>query len=123
MSDQSIITAVVALELTAQINPTRSRNILRALSVAARNLHINRPTEGDYYHHIGGVIARIEECVQAAYENDAPPPKPPKLEPIHAASAARYAQLTSRTPSSPRTYASAAAYLNKLAAQYLNEDD
>lgn len=85
---QAALDTVIRLELLGRISPTRSRNILRALAIAARNFpDPRRPTitydSGDYGTYRELIDEGLAEALEQAAARDAPPPRPdpppPKL--------------------------------------------
>jgi hypothetical protein len=87
---QAVLDLTVRLELLGRINPARSRNIIRALSVAQRNLTASRNArsvvDADRYRMGREVTADvIDLAVKEAAAADAPAPAPrsprPRSEP------------------------------------------
>lgn len=84
---QAAIDLVIRLELYGKISPARSRNILRALSVAVRNFDDDRrpPATHDSIEYDKFTLANltlVDEILATARESDAPPPKESKPERI-----------------------------------------
>ena len=79
---QALLHTVIALELVGQISPARSRNIVRALAVAARNFddtsHSNRVVQSDSHRHdVAALLRFANNFTEEAAINDAPPEPPP----------------------------------------------
>jgi hypothetical protein len=82
---QAALDTVVRLELLGRISPARSRNIIRALAIAARNFDDPRRPRRDYdaegygsYREI--LDADLDLALDEARANDTPPPRmPPPL--------------------------------------------
>jgi hypothetical protein len=78
---QAILHAVIALEFVGQISPARSRNIVRALSVATRNFddtaHRNRAGHTDDHDlDVAALLRFANNFTEEAAINDAPPEPP-----------------------------------------------
>ena len=77
---QAALDAVIRLELHGRISPARSRNVLRALAIAARNFNDpNRPVEPYDADDYGVFRELIDEGLddaldEAAARDEAPPP-------------------------------------------------
>jgi hypothetical protein len=79
---QALLHTVISLELLGQISPTRSRNIVRALSVATRNFddtaHHNRAAQTDDHDlDVAALLRFANNFTEEAAINDAPPEPPP----------------------------------------------
>jgi hypothetical protein len=79
---QAALDTVVRLELLGRISPTRSRNVLRALAIAARNFddpkHPRIAHDADGYGAFREIIdADLDLALDEARAHDAPPPRTP----------------------------------------------
>jgi hypothetical protein len=54
---QAAAEAIAMLEFVGRISPTRSRNIIRVLSLAARNFATHNPIDGGFQYHSPAQIA------------------------------------------------------------------
>ena len=78
---QAAIETIVALELTGRISPARSRNVLRALSIARANFDRsnNRRLDHDRARMAtarAGLQRNLAQALDEAREADTPPPRP-----------------------------------------------
>ncbi len=85
VSIQAVIDAVVRLELAGRIPPARSRNILRALSIAVRNFDrsdLLGDSASSHRHHayfdkVRALLDTIDPLIEEAHANGNPPSPPP----------------------------------------------
>ncbi len=81
---QAALDTVVRLELLGRISPTRSRNVLRALAIAARNFddpkHPRIAHDADGYGAFREIIdADLDLALDEARAHDTPPAREPAL--------------------------------------------
>jgi hypothetical protein len=79
---QAALDTVIRLELLGRISPTRSRNVLRALAIAARNFddpkHPRIAHDADGYGAFREIIdADLDLALDEARAHDTPPPRTP----------------------------------------------